>query len=160
MKRLIVVLGILTMLIVPTVAYAAGVTSSVTDTLVKDGGGGSHVQVLTFAWIANSSGAVTSDVSDDEFSGYVFKVVTNPGSPAPTDDYDITLTHNGVDIMGGELADRDTANSEQAVPKIDATYGSNWVSGALTLNISNNSADGATGVVKVYIYTDEEARVW
>jgi len=56
-----------------------------------------------------------------------------------------------VDVMGGALADRDTANTEQAVPKIGAAYGGSFFTGALTLNISNNSVNSATGEVKVYI---------
>lgn len=158
MKKLLIALGILVLLIVPTMAFAAGATSSVTDTLVRDG---DHTLLLTFVWIANSSGTVTSDASDEGFEGYVNKVVTDPGPTAPTDDYDITLTdEDGVDVMGGQLDNRDTANSEQAMPKVGSAYGNSWVSGTLTLNISNNSVDGGQGEVKVYIYTDEEARVW
>ena len=160
MKRLIVALGILALLVVPITAYAAGATSTVTDTLVKDGGGGSHVSLLTFVWIANSGGAVTSDASDEEVSGYVFKVITDPGTTAPTALYNATLTdEDGVDVMGGELADRSATVSEQVVPKIDTVFGSNWVSGTLTLNIEGNSVNGGQGEVKVYIYTDEEARL-
>lgn len=112
-------------------------------------------RVLTFTCTADAS-AHTFPVtaSDGDLDGYVFLVVTDPdGTTAPTDNYDITLTDaNSVDVMGGELSNRDTANSEQAVPLIDAVFGSRFVKGPLTITITNNSVDSAGIVVKVFYY--------
>jgi hypothetical protein len=76
-------------------------------------------------------------------------VLSNLG---PTDNYDITITDaHGVDVMGGELNNRDAINSEQALPKIDAVYGGGIINETVTLNISNNSVNSATGTVTLYI---------
>ena len=85
-------------------------------------------------------------------NAYVTRVETNPGT-APTDNYDITLTNaNGVDVMGGTLANRDSSTSEAARPYDSAsgTYGDVYVAGTLTLYLSGNSEVGATGTVTIY----------
>jgi len=108
---------------------------------------------LTFSWVGDvSGGGVPAEISELEFNAYVCLVVTNPGTTAPTDNYDITLTdEDGIDIMGGQLANRDTADSESAVPKIGTVYGCRPIDGTITLNITNNSVNSATGTVKVWI---------
>lgn len=150
MKRLMITIVLLAVLLLPSWALAA---SSVTSDI---GHAGDKVDVMTFDWTADTDGSVTSTASDDAARGYVFLVITDPGSPAPTDNYDITLTDSyGVDVVGGVLADRDTANSEQVAPSVGSVYGSRFVHGELTLNISNNSVNGAQGKVIIYIYKDE-----
>ena len=81
-------------------------------------------------------------------------VITDPGTEAPTADYDITLTDaDGVDVMGGELADRHTTATEQAVPKIgDTVYGTRFVKGPLIFAITNNSVNDAAGEIFIYIW--------
>ena len=69
-------------------------------------------------WTSDSAtGAVTG--TTDKIVGALIKGVTDPGSVAPTDNYDIVITdEEGVDVLGscvaaGRLADRDTATSEE-----------------------------------------------
>lgn len=108
---------------------------------------------LTFTWTADDGdGSVPATASELSFKANVCVVVTNPGATAPTDDYDITLTdEHGIDVMGGQLANRDTTTSESALPKIGSVYGCRPISGTITLNITNNSVNSATGVVEVFI---------
>jgi len=81
---------------------------------------------------------------------YVVLVVTNPGATAPTDDYDLTiLDAQGVDIMGGKLADRDETNTEQVVPEINSTAVPRVVDGALTLTCASA---GNTKDFEVFVY--------
>lgn len=146
-KLTIISLAILLTMFLSAQAFAAGtVTQAWTYPTSK-------VKVLTFSWTADAAAAtVPATASNDNMDGYIILVVTDPGTTAPTDNYDITLTDgNSVDAMGGNLADRDTANTEQAVPKIGTVYGGRYVSGILTLNISNNAVNSATGTVKIYI---------
>lgn len=76
------------------------------------------------------------------------QMVTNPGSTAPQDNYDITITDvDGVDLLGGAGANRDTANSEVAFPTITARP----LNGNITLTITNNNVNSATVVVKVFL---------
>lgn len=111
------------------------------------------VQVITVTWTAHTDGSVTSEAIDIDPQGYVFMVVTNPGAVAPTALYDITLTDaDGVDIMGGTLANRSATASEQVIPAVvSGIYGGRYVIGGLTLNLTNNSVNGAGGTVVIYV---------
>uniref|UniRef100_A0A6H1ZDE1 Uncharacterized protein n=1 Tax=viral metagenome TaxID=1070528 RepID=A0A6H1ZDE1_9ZZZZ len=113
-----------------------------------------NTRALTFTCTADST-AHTYPVtaSDGNIDGYVFLVVTNPGTVGPTDNYDITLTDSdAVDVMGGELLNRDILNSEHAIPLIDAVFGSRFVKGPLTITITNNLVNSAVVVVTVFYY--------
>lgn len=147
MRKILLVLFLAFFLIIPRV-WAAGTVAQTFETIA------SNVYLLTYSVTADASdGSVPATASVPAIDGYVFLVVTDPGATAPTGDYDITLTDsNSVDIMGGELGNRSATASEQAVPKIDAVYGSRWVDGILTLNITNNSVNSALIVVKVFVY--------
>lgn len=152
MKRILALAAVLALAVFAADARAAG---SVSQTITKQPGG---VSVLTFTCTADSSGgSYPSTATTVPIYGYVFLVVTNPGSTAPTDNYDIVLNDaDGIDVMGGMLANRDTSTSEQAVPKIDSTnsiYGPRYVGSTLTLVITNNSVNSAGTVVSVY-YTN------
>lgn len=118
------------------------------------------VSVLIYSWLGDSvDGSVPATPGNAPIDGYVFLVTTNPGAVAPTEGYDVTLTDtDGMDIMGGELADRSASASEQAVPKINDAYISRYVSGTITLNITNNSALGAKGKVSIFFKNNNGVR--
>jgi len=147
MKKIILILSLL---LIPSLVWAAGSVTQSWTSVNED------VSVLTFSWTGDASGgAVTATASESNIDGFVFLVVTNPGSTAPTPSYDITLTDaDGVDIMGGKLADRSATASEQEIPKVGSGLGSRFVSGTLTLNITNQSVNSATGTVLVFIYNE------
>lgn len=135
---------LLAVLMFPIQSWGAG---AVTQTIEYT----HNFYVLTYNWTSNAAGNA-SKTSIWPISGYIVKVITNPGSTAPTDNYDITLTNSdGIDVVHGELANRDTANSEEIVPVPSdnvTVYGGSAVSGLLTLNVSN-AGDSKVGVVKV-----------
>jgi hypothetical protein len=148
------VLVLIVLLLIPCMAFAEG-TVEVSKTTVNGG----DIEIIAFAFIANAAGAATvpvtnsSSVYPGDKAGYIIKVVTDPGSPAPTDNYDITLTDSttGADLLGGEGSNRDTANSEEAVPKIGNAYAANLVPVYFSLNLTGNSVNSAAGTVYVYI---------
>lgn len=152
MKRLFITLLALSLLLMsPSGVWAAGTVTDAGKLKYSK-----NVSVLTYSWTADASAAtVPATASTIPIDGYVFMVVTNPGATAPTTLYDITLTDSdGVDIMGGELADRHTSNSEQAFPLMSGStdfFGGRFVAGVLTLNVTNNSVNSATGTVVIYI---------
>jgi len=147
MKRFLIFLTIsMLVLLGPTMARAAGTCTAAITNLPGE------MFYITYSWVGDSSSGSVPATASPSFKGYVFLVITDPGSPSPTDYYDITLTdEDSVDVMGGELADRDETNSEQAVPKIDTVYGARYVTGTLTLNITNQSVASAIGEVKVFV---------
>lgn len=87
----------------------AGTFAPLTRELI--GGGTKVVQKHVIDWTSDSSG--NADIVVNLF-GFLLKAVTDPaaGGSAPTDNYDITLVQDGIDMAGGILADRDTANNE------------------------------------------------
>lgn len=141
--------GLLALLLLCPVATLGA--SSVTQTwtvATKD------VSILTFSWTADTDGSVTSTASDRAVDGFVVLVVTDPGTPAPTAGYDIALEDaDGVDIMGHQLEDRGSTDSEHAVPWVRSQVApqGRWVSGFLTLVVEHNAVSGAQGEVKVFI---------
>ena len=86
--------------------------------------------------------------------GWIEKIVTNPGTPAPTADYDITLEDpEGVDVLGGAGADRSDTDAEQAVPLVGSTKMPAFIAGvsSLTFKLAGNSVNSAEGRLVVYI---------
>ena len=72
------------------------------------------IKTILITWTSATGGGLAQDFHMD---GAIVRVVTNPGATAPTDNYDITLVDDdGVDIIAGELANRDTSTSEQLIP--------------------------------------------
>jgi hypothetical protein len=121
--------------------------------------------VLKFAWTADESdGSFTSVSTDDTdvtphttitdlIKGLdIAYATTNPGATAPTANYDITVTDgDGEDIFGGNLGNRSATATESAVCKIGSSSAVRAIHSALTLNITNNSVNSATGTVKLYL---------
>ena len=67
-----------------------------------------------FAWVADANGDVLFRMAPGIIAGSPYRLVTAPGTTAPTDNYDITIVSwLGLDLLQGFGADRDTATVEQ-----------------------------------------------
>jgi len=149
MKRILLSLALM-LLLLPGTASAVG---TLEDTVYHVAG---DLYVMRLTWTAGAGGVFDDATTSSVISGLVGVVVTNPGSTAPTDNYDIYLYDvDGVDFMGGTLANRDTAETEQVLPKVhaDGTYtifGSRPVYGKVLVRVSNNSVVSATGVIRIF----------
>ena len=119
----------------------------------KDRGGIAEI-ILNFTGDA-AAATVPDTLIDRPIAGDLVKVTTNPGTPAPTANYDIALNdEDGVDVMGGALANRATATSEVAYPMdpAGAVYPSGVpVAGSLTMKITNQAVNSAKGKVRLTI---------
>jgi hypothetical protein len=101
---------------------------------------------VSWSWTSDSSGDV-SGTDTDAISGRAYRWVTNPGSTAPTANYDIVVNDSdAADVSAGVLADRHTSNTEQAYPAAN-TY--HIFDGALSLVVSNAGAT-KEGVLTMY----------
>lgn len=117
------------------------------------------IRILKIEWATNAGAAVIPDyvltAADLEFiRGWnLFMAVTDPGSTAPTANYDITITDQyGVDVMGGQLENRSDTESEQVVPKIGGVYGGRTMDGgAVTVAWANNAVNDATGTLVLFL---------
>jgi len=150
-KKILGIAFIVLMMVCGNAFAAEGtVTDNATNGVWPAQNNGKNFQVI-LSWVDGDL-TLPATATTMSINAYVTRVVTNPGT-TPTDNYDITLTDvDGVDAMGGTLANRDTATSEPARPYDPAsgTYGDVYVAGTLTLNLSGNSNVGATGTVTIY----------
>ena len=103
------------------------------------------LQRIKFAWTSSAGGAADATTAK-VYIGEVLTLVTDPGATAPTDNYDVVVNDaDGIDVLAGAGADRDTANTEHVLA---ASLGG-CVDSKLTLAVTNagNAKEGA-----VYLY--------
>lgn len=114
--------------------------------------GNPNIIAIRLTWESSADGNVI--VQTARFHGTLLRVVINPASDAPTDNYDLTITdEDGADILQALGANRDTANTEQLVPLIgNGTTTAQPVSFAnqLTFNITN-AGDANNGEIVLYV---------
>ncbi len=135
-------------------AHAVAGTTTVTKSKRQYDGSGKLVRVVKVVWSGDSSGGAVTSATITGVHGYLMKVVTDPGSTAPTDNYDITLkdTADGVtDCMNAAGVDRDTANTEVAYPLGASGTVPAWCQpDTYTFAIAGNSVNSANGTVWMY----------
>jgi len=122
----------------------------------------SNDNLVTLTWMSETDGSLSKAVAStyttaeiaakphfpapSKLTGYIRKIVTNPGATAPTDNYDITLLDaDGIDVAAGSLLDRDTTTSEAVVPAAPI-----YIDSEITLTIAN-AGNNKLGVVKIYL---------
>lgn len=112
-----------------------------------------ELSILIVTWVGDVANGTVPATALSSFSGYIIKTVTDPGSPAPTDLYDIVLSDtDGLDVMGGTLMDRSTTVTQQAYPLLATSYyRPAFVCTTVTFTLTNNSVNSATGVLRIYI---------
>ena len=85
--------------------------------------------------------------------GWITCVITVPGTPAPSDGYDVIIRGEyGCEIMGGELMDRSATVPQQATARIGNAYDKRFIDyDRLTFKIEGNSVPLAKGKVVIFI---------
>lgn len=137
-------------------AQAAGTATVSKSTRSYDNG--VKTRVVSVAITADAADGSVPDTTISGIHGCLMKVITNPGTPAPTDNYDIELldpddaTADGAKAL---LANRDTANTEVVYPLSEAgsAGGLYFQPGTYTLKVTNNAVNSATVVLKMF-FTD------
>lgn len=149
--KMFAVLSLLTAFAFAGEAFAAG-TISYTKTSVSFGGG-HKTWVYAITWVGDASTGSVPALSLPGMSGYVMKIVTDPGSPAPTANYDMVLNSpDGDDAAMGAIQNRHTTNTEAAYPVTAAGQLPAYLpGGTYSFAISNNSVASATGTIKIYM---------
>lgn len=106
---------------------------------------------VSVAWTSDGSGNATASLI--KLRGWIVKVITYPGSAAPTDDYDIKLKDStGFDVLGSVLNDRDTSNTEQIPTPNSGVSIVTYVNGDYTFDVSN-AGSAKNGTCVFYIKT-------
>jgi len=108
------------------------------------------IKKVKWAWLSDSSGNVSggAGLTTKIYNGKLVGFTTDPdGTDAPTDNYDILINDvDGVDVLLGAGANRDTANNEAVAT---ASLGA-VVESTLELVISN-AGSAKRGVVTLFI---------
>lgn len=111
------------------------------------------IKKATFAVTFGAAGAFTATALTSRIDGKLLRLVTDPGSTAPQDAYDITLLDGaGVDVLQGVGLNRSNVNSEAAAIVYSGTSIHPCVSPSdtLTLTIGGNNVANATTDITVY----------
>lgn len=118
---------------------------------------GTHGLVkVEIEWEAAAGGIVdsatfTTSETIDVVGRYCSLAVTDPGTTAPTANYDIRITDEyECDVFGGTLADRSALDTEQVVPKMGDGLGTRLCAGPWTFVVTGNSVGAATGMCVLY----------
>lgn len=132
---------------------------TVTETKLFGGGSrsqDSYINRIVIAWISDGFGVV-SGIAIGAVNGTICKVQFIPGSPAPSDAYDVTLTDTaGIDVLGGQGANQSATVAAAVVPGVQLKDGTTIsvapcvVADPLTLVIANAGAS-KQGLVVLYI---------
>lgn len=126
------------------------------DTAVFEYLKGRNVGKVTWKWTSDSTGGTVSVKSNEPIYGEVLRIVTNPGSTAPTVNYDVTiLDEDSVDIALGTLANRHNSNTETVYPTVAGSAANSTdvqfaVAGYITLTIAN-AGNSKIGKVTIYL---------
>ncbi len=154
MKK-IFILSIILALLVPGLVHAAGGITAQRAAITTNGNVQSFILTLT----------CTADAADGSFPEYVinpsslgiggwylYSILTNPGTPAPTDNYDIAITDaDGCDVAGGALQNRDASTTEKVYLK-DVGYP--IIDGNWSWTMAGNSVNSAVVVARLTFVLD------
>ncbi len=114
----------------------------VTPTEIKH----TSIKKVTFAWTSDGDGDAEGTTTH-AYDGAIVALMTVPdGTSAPSDNYDIVVNDaDGIDVLLGKGADRDTATTEYVTSAMGAVSGSK-----LTLSVSN-AGDTKKGTVVLWL---------
>jgi hypothetical protein len=100
-------------------SYAFGAGSCVFTSKQAFYGESGNIDKVIVRLTCTGDGSITAYSFDaktfDVLGFYLYSVTTDPGTSAPTDNYDITLVVSGEDVSGGLLADRSTSATQTKI---------------------------------------------
>lgn len=104
------------------------------------------VKKIKAAWTSDDTTGAVSGTTEHYYSGKIELLVTDPGATAPTDDYDLTVADSdGIDVLAGAGANRDTANTETVQGTSLGVVANNKLTFAI-------AAAGNSKIGTVYVY--------
>lgn len=117
-----------------------------------------NAEVVVISWTADAADGSLPTKTVGLY-GYVEKIVTNPGSTAPTDNYDIAFgdpSDSALSVLSTALDNRHTTTTQQVYPRIAGTVGTvssfkPFLVGDYTVAVTNNSVNSATGTIEIYL---------
>ena len=153
MKKILIALAVL----IGLTSYAVYTYATVTESITWIPG--QTIKIVKVTWVGETSGVVPN-TTISPLNGRVLRVETNPhvnGTIQPQDNYDIQIVeHNNasIDILGGQGANRDTANTETIIPyhaNVTVYIYPRYSYGPIGFSLSGNANLNATGDVDIYV---------
>lgn len=131
----------------------AGTITKTSDEMIEQGFQSSiRVRKIVYSFVGDAADGSVPASSAVAINGYIIKVVTNPGSTAPTDNWDLAINDaDGADVLAGAGADRDTSNSETIYLAATVASTPAWCEGSHTVVVTGNSVNSATGTITIYV---------
>jgi len=148
---------LLALFLISNLAFGVGSVTVTRNTRSYDKGGiGKATQIVNIDWTGDASdGSVPATLVP--LYGYVAKVITNPGTTAPTANYDIALgdpEDTALDAADGNLTNRSATATEQRVLIIASgaiAVTPVFLAGSYSVAVTGNSVSSATGRIQVYL---------
>lgn len=123
-------------------------------TVVQTHGRQASIGVVTLTLTGDASdGTIPATALTAKIGGRLLALQTNPGSTAPSNNYDITLIDGqGYDVLEGVGANRSSSNTQKAHIIFSGTSVNPPVANedTLTLTIAGQSVNNADIVVRLY----------
>lgn len=133
----------------PVVENATPIGSLVVHLACTSATGGAISYALPSAIMEMIAPVAPESTSARRSKMYLYLVVTDPGSTAPTDNWDLTITDAGagdIDLLAGAGANRHTTTTQYNVPASTVPMA---VCGALTVAVAN-AGDEKTLTLHLY----------
>ena len=111
------------------------------------------IEKVIVDWVASSTDASVPVLSID-LRGYLIKVITNPGSTAPTGSYAIALQDpedSALDAAATLLNGRSATATEQVYPVVSGKITPILLVGSYGLAVTSNSVNSATGRIILHL---------
>lgn len=115
---------------------------------------GNENWACTLSWTDDTNGTTgTIYVPASLYGLWAGAAITDPGSTAPTDNYDIVISSTvssrwtGLDILDGNLLNRDASTTEKSTWSM-APFP---IYGNLTFTLSGNAVNNATGTLTLIL---------
>lgn len=115
---------------------------------------GKEVSVVVVDWVGDSADGSVPNTTITGLYGFLIKAVFNPGSTAPTSNYDIALgdpEDTTLDAAATLFNNRHTTTSEQVYPLITGAATPLFLAGDYQFQLTNNSVNSATGRMILYL---------
>jgi hypothetical protein len=132
-------------------------TVTITRTPLKSAND-TYFEKVVIDWVADASAATVPNTTVSGLYGFLLKAITNPGSTAPTANYDIAFgdpEDTTLDALGGLLQNRHTSNTEAvygiAKNGTDVAPFPIFLAGDYQFQLTNNAVNSATGRVILYL---------